>query len=154
MKRTDNDDDSSQYNEESMPSLDYLASLNARLQTAQAAVVSEEQRWNSLVQKSLLYKDLVENTVPRPIRVVVDSDASCMPKFTAQCKSVGDHLRYIWLVYLRGPWFRVFGAASAVLSFMVLWSEATLAAALNLSPFALILREFDGKRGPLFFSQP
>lgn len=146
----EDDDDSSLYNEESMPSLDYLASLNARLQAAQAAVVSEEQRWNALVQKSLLYKDLVENTVPRPTRVVAESDASCMSKWAAQCKSVSDHLRYIWLVYLRGLWFRVVGFASAVLSFMVLWSEATLAAAVNLSPFALILRAFDGRRGPLF----
>ena len=63
--------------------------------------------------KSLLYKDLVENSVPWPIRViVVDSDAPCMSKFTAQCKSVGGHLRFIWLVYLRGLWFRVVGAAS------------------------------------------
>lgn len=146
----DDDDDSSQYNEESMPSLDYLASLNARLQAAQAAVISEDQRWNELVKKSLLYKDLVENTVPRPTRTVVESDASCLAKLMGTCRSVGDHLRYIWLVYLRGPWFRVAGVASAVLSVMVLWSEATLAAAINLSPFALILRAFDGHRGFLF----
>lgn len=146
----EDDDESSQYNEESMPSLDYLASLNARLQAAQAAVVSEEQRWNALVKKSLLYQDLVENTVPRPTRAVVDSDALCLSKLMAQCKSVGNHLRYIWLVYLRGLWFRVAGVACAVLSVMVLWSEATLAAASNLSPFAFILRAFDGKRGLLF----
>lgn len=146
----DDDDDSSQYKGGNKPSLDYLASLNARLQAAQAAVVSEEQRWDSLVKKSMLYKDLVENSVPRPLRSVVESDASCLTRLSARCKIVRDHLRYIWLVYLRGSCFRVAGIACAVLSAMVLWSEATLAAPFNLSPFALLLRAFDDDRGILF----
>jgi hypothetical protein len=146
----DDDDDSSQYNQESMPTLEYLASLNARLQAAQAAVISEEQRWNALVQKSMLYKDLVENSVPRPTRVVTEPDASCLVKLMANCSSIGEHLRYIWLVYLRSSWFRVAGIASAFLSLLVLWSEATLAAAFNLSPFALMLGAFEGRRGLLF----
>jgi len=146
----DDDDDSSQYNQESMPTLEYLASLNARLQAAQAAVISEEQRWNALVQKSMLYKDLVENSVPRPTRVVTEPDASCLVKLMANCSSIGEHLRYIWLVYLRSSWFRVAGISSAFLSLLVLWSEATLAAAFNLSPFALMLGAFDGRRGLLF----
>jgi hypothetical protein len=143
-------DDSSKYNEDSMPSLDYLASLNARLQAAQAGVVSEEQRWNALVDKSNLFQDLVENTVPRPTRAVMESSTPFLIKILAKCGIVLDHVRYIWLVALRGPFYRVSAIACAALSAMVLWSEATLAVPYNLSPFALLLRAFDDNRGLLF----
>jgi hypothetical protein len=146
----DDDNDSSQYKEDGMPSLDYLASLNARLQAAQAGVVSEEQRWNALVAKSNLYQDLVDNTVSRPTRTLLEPSASFLTKISSKCQSVVGHMRYIWLVALRGLSYRVSGMACAGLSAMVLWSEATLAAPFNLSPFAWLLRAFDNDRGLLF----
>jgi hypothetical protein len=141
---------SSRYEDEGIPSLDYLASLNARLQAAQAGVVSEEQRWNALVAKSNLFQHLVDNTVPRPTRTMLEPSAAFLTKISANCHSVMGHMRYIWLVVLRGPSYRVSSMACAGLSAMVLWSEATLAAPFNLSPFALLLREFDDDRGLLF----
>jgi hypothetical protein len=141
---------SSQYEDDGMPSLDYLASLNARLQAAQAGVVSEEQRWNALVAKSNLFQDLVDNTVPRPTRTMMEPSATFLTKISAKCQSVAGHMRYIWLVALRGLCYRVSGMACAGLSAMVLWSEATLAAPYNLSPFALLLRAFNNDRGLLF----
>jgi len=77
---------------------EYLAMLNSRLQAAQAGVVSEEQRWNALVQNSMLYKDLVKHTVPRPARVVVEPSEPCLVKVWARLGSVAHYVRYVWLI--------------------------------------------------------
>jgi hypothetical protein len=132
------------------PSIGYLATLNRRLQHAQNEVLSSEQRWHSIVRKSELYGALAEGTIPRPVRMDVVPADSVGTKLMACLESFSSHLQYIWLFYVRRPWYKLLGASCAVLSIMVLWSEATLSLNFNVSPFALFLRFFDESRGPLF----
>jgi len=137
------------------PTLDYLAKLNARLQNAQADVCSAEQRWNELVAKAELYEQLANGTVPLPVTIPTICTDSICTRITVRFKAVGSRLRYIWLTKLRRSFLRFFGISSAILSFMVLWSEATLALPINVSPFALILGMVDkpnenGRKGFLF----
>lgn len=129
------------------PSLDYLARLNARLGHAQADVVSAEQRWNELVVKAALYENLAEGTVPLPtVFQTVPSD-SILTKLSRLFSTLGKRLEYLWLTQLRRPFLRFFATLTAGLSVMVLWSEATLALPINLSPFALILSLVDNSDG-------
>lgn len=134
------------------PSLEYLAQLNARLEAAQAGVVSAEQRWNTLVARSSLYTHLAEGTIPRPHPFDTSLSDSFLSKVSRRLGTIGEHVRYLWLKVLRTPVYRVLAVSLAALSVAVLWSEATLALPFNLSPFALALRLFDnnGDKGLLF----
>lgn len=133
--------------DEGYPTIEYLAQLNRRLQNAQNEVLSAEQRWYSVVKRSELYTELVEGRISRPM----PSDNSASDKSLLGCLStLAYHLRYVWLSCLRNPCYKILGMSTAVLSGMVLWSEATLWLPFNASPFALLLRLFDETRGMLF----
>ena len=136
--------------EEGYPSIEQLAKLNRRLQHAQNEVLSAEQRWMSVVKKSEFYAELAEGTICRPVSMEVSSSDSVVTKLIACASSLANHIRYIWLSCLRRPCYKILGMSCAVLSGMVLWSEATLWLPFNASPFALLLRWFDETRGILF----
>mmetsp|Transcript_30818 Transcript_30818/g.50907 ORF Transcript_30818/g.50907 Transcript_30818/m.50907 type:complete len:619 (+) Transcript_30818:250-2106(+) len=153
-RRHDDDDttSSSHHHNDSdgYPTINYLAKLNARLQHAQNEVLSAEQRWLGVVKKSVFYAELVEGTYSRPVQATTGDDTSVSAKLAAFVSTVTSYCRYVWLLILRKPCFKVLGMSCAGLSGMVLWSEATLSFPYNVSPFALFLRLFDQKRGLLF----
>merc|ERR1712238_581401 len=55
--------------------------------------------------------------------------------------------KFFWQTRLRSSMFRLLAVFTAVLSFMILWSEATLSLSVSLSPFALFLNFFEAKQG-------
>lgn len=129
------------------PSIEKLAQLGARLKRAQANVVSAEQRWNSLVKRARWFADLAEGEGPPPPtsgsatrRGRVQTSE---PLVVDQSNTVKGRAKYCWTQYFRSTTYRVMGMATAGLSVMVLWSEATLAIPFNLSPFALFLGAAD-----------
>jgi LMBR1-like membrane protein len=132
--------------DEGYPTIELLARLNRTLQLAQNEVLSAEQRWLSVVKRSEFYAELSEGTIRRPVQSNPDSDQ----KVAICLCSISSHIRYIWLTRLRNPSFRVLGMMCAVLSGVVLWSEATLWLPINASPFAWLLRWFNETRGILF----
>lgn len=148
----ENDNDENDLdNSNGPPSRDYLARLHARLQAAQADVVSAEQLWNTVVAKSRLYSALVEGTIPRPMRGSTEASDS-LSRSRSKCNNLVAYLEYFWLVYARNTFYRLLGMACAGLSGAVLWSEATLAVPWKyMSPFSIALDLFDkGDRGILF----
>jgi len=134
------------------PSLDELAKLGARLKLAQAQLVSSEQRWNGLVERHQFYSELAEGATSPPGRAAIVSTAPLLSQANARLSVMGGYVRYYWRRYLRTPFYRFLGTSAAVLSAMVLWSEATLAIPFNLSPYAGFLGATDGitGRGVLF----
>mmetsp|Transcript_31940 Transcript_31940/g.95639 ORF Transcript_31940/g.95639 Transcript_31940/m.95639 type:complete len:655 (-) Transcript_31940:140-2104(-) len=128
------------------PSLDELARLGAKLKLAQAQLVSAEQRWNALVERSQFYGELKEGGSP-PGHLGVAASAPLLSRANAQLSIVGQYGRYVWRRWLRSPMYRFLGMFTAGLSVMVLWSEATLAAPVNLNPFVLFLGATDREEG-------
>lgn len=134
------------------PTIQYLAKLNSRLQHAQANIIAAEQTWNAIVAKNKLYSDLVEGSIPRPQRR--EPAESTWKAVLAGMGCCASYLRFVWLKWLRAPFYLALGISCAFLSVMVLWSEATLSFPFNASPFALLLGVFDSgeskDRGVLF----
>jgi len=113
------------------PSLEYLAKLNRRLQHAQNEIVSAEQRWNSIVQKNDFYNNLVQLSSTETPSVSSNSNAE------AETTSL---ITKLWYTILRKPFFQLSALFCAILSGMILWSEATLSIPIKiLSPFALFM---------------
>ena len=135
---TDNDE-----NREGLPSLEYLTKLHNRLQHAHAEVAAAEQRWNSIVAKNQLYSSLVEGTEPPESPTGQSSLNRPSSASRGWLAAVNRQLRNLWFRFVRRPFYVLLGMASAGLSFMVLWSEATLSLPFNASPFAILLRLFD-----------
>lgn len=132
--------------DEGFPTIECLAKLNRRLQHAQNEVLSAEQRWLSVVKRSEFYAELTEG----PIIPRIQSNSDADPKFAICLANISSYMRHVWLSCLRNPCIRVLAMMCAVLSGMVLWSEATLWLPFNASPFAWLLRWFDETRGMLF----
>ena len=116
--------------EDEVPSIKTLALLNARIKKAQARLVSSEQQWMSLMEKSDIFSSLVDNTIAHP---------STNPP-SSKIKLLSQYIRYYWLTTIRSIFFRIFSILYTLLSIIVLWSETTMALPYNLSPFALILQ--------------
>lgn len=122
----------------SVPTVDDLAQLSARLKLAQARLVSAEQRWVEIVDAHATYSALVDrDDLTYPVR-----DASF-----ATWAGKRDHaravLRYFWMSRIRTLFYRLLGVSAAGLSATLLWSEATMVLPFNVSPFALALEIFD-----------
>ena len=67
-----------------------------------------------------------------------------------QSNTMKGKMRYCWTRYFRSSSYRTMGMLTAGMSVMVLWSEATLAIPINLSPFALFLGMSGESRGILY----
>ena len=130
------------------PSIETLAKLGARLKRAQANIVSAEQKWNSLVDQARWFADLAEGDGPPPPDSAVTPRRNARvqtaePLVMDQSNTMKGKIRYCWTRYFRSTGYRTMGMLTAGMSVMVLWSEATLAIPINLSPFALFLGAAD-----------
>ena len=139
------------------PTIEALAKLGARLKRAQANVVSAEQKWNSLVSRARWFADLTEGEGPPPPDSAVTPRRNARvqtaePLVVDQSNTMKGKMRYCWTRYFRSSSYRAMGMLTAGMSVMVLWSEATLAIPINLSPFALFLGVADKgeRRGILY----
>eukprot|EP00978_Attheya_sp_CCMP212_P017436 scaffold46425_cov55-Attheya_sp.AAC.3 len=136
------------YGADDRPTIQQLAELNAKLQRAQATLMSMEQRWNSLVKRSRFYASLAVGDVPDRST----SQASPSPSLlSGSNEGVGGCMRSMWMRQLRGPVYRLMALSMAILSGTVLWSEATIGLPFNVSPFALFLEAFGSSSKNIFF---
>ena len=138
---------------EEIPTLKRIVELNSWMKIAQEKLVGAEQRWEALVARSKYLTDLVEGPTPPQSRVV-DPSSSMIIKAYSRILTCGDKLDYVWKKYVRSTAYRFLALYAAILSGTILWSEATLSLPMNLSPFAMFLRLFNGNestaRGLLF----
>ena len=140
-------------NEDSVPTIDELAQLSARLKLAQANLISAEQKWNLIVENNAMYSSLVNGEITYPKRDVGSLSMTMIEKLLSTKNYYSDAIFYVWMTYMRCCTYRSLGFITACLSAIVLWSETTMAIPFNLSPFALTLRMFDeeGLESGLFF---
>jgi hypothetical protein len=134
-------------------SVQSLATLNAQIKRAQARLVSNEQRWTSIMRENDMFSSLVEGNFSKPTFPTISSSTSSLKRIRNNFNFISEYIRYIWLIKLRNLVLHFLAVTTATLSVMVLLSEATMSLPYNLSPFALILRYFDNhelEKGILF----
>lgn len=119
-----------------------ISQLNARMKFAQEKLISAEQRWETLVARSIFLTDLINGPTP-PSPQIVDTSAPLLNTVKSHFQSCGAKINYYWKKYARSTTYRFAAIYAAVLSGTVLWSEATLSLSFNLSPFAIFLRFFN-----------
>ena len=138
---------------EEIPTLKRIVELNGWMKIAQEKLAGAEQRWEALVARSKFLTDLVEGPAPPQSRVV-DPSSSIVIKAYSHILTCGGKINYVWKKYVRSMAYRFLALYAVVLSGTILWSEATLSLPMNLSPFAMFLRLFNGSestaRGLLF----
>ncbi len=101
------------------PSMDELIALNRRLKHAQENLYNTDKRWESIVERSKYFHDVLH-------------------KWTG---------KLIVIKYLRTIAYRFVAFCAMWLSGVILWSEATLSLPYNLSPFAILQETLSTKDG-------
>jgi len=129
------------------PSLDMLRQLNCRLKYAHENLKSTELRWESLVGRCRFYSSLVNNLQPKSFSTGIQVPFVSLDGTEIKFRTFRNRAKFFWQTRLRSSIFRLLAVFTAVLSFMILWSEATLSLSVNLSPFALFLNFFEAKQG-------
>merc|ERR1712238_387772 len=129
------------------PSLDMLRQLNCRLKYAHENLKSTELRWESLVGRCRFYSSLVNNLQPKSFSTGIQVPFVSLNGTEIKFRTFRNRAKFFWQTRLRSSMFRLLAVFTAVLSFMILWSEATLSLSVSLSPFALFLNFFEAKQG-------
>lgn len=127
----------------SIPTIDELAMLSARLKLAQANLISAQQKWNLILEHNAMYSALVNSQIPFPEKPQHSLSTTFLEKMLAGIRFYKGCAYYGWMTYLRSFTYRILAFSTACLSLVVLWSETTMAIPFNLSPFHYALRIFD-----------
>jgi len=127
-----------------IPKIDDLARLNKRLKQAQASLISADQRWRDLINKSEFYSELMNASPPELVQL---DSSSALSQIRTQGVSIHQWMLYLFRTKLRSSCYRLLSLIMVALSALVLWSETMMAWPFNLSPFSLFLGWFDGHDG-------